>query len=41
MQTGKICFASWDKFREEFMVAFFPETGATTALIQLESDHYF
>jgi hypothetical protein len=33
MQTGKICFTSWDKFREEFMVAFCPENKATTALM--------
>jgi hypothetical protein len=25
MRSGKMCFASWDKFREEFMVAFCPE----------------
>jgi hypothetical protein len=36
-----MCFASWDKFREEFTVAFCPENKATTALIRLESDQYF
>jgi hypothetical protein len=33
MRTGKMCFASWDKFREEFTVAFCPENKATTALM--------
>jgi hypothetical protein len=41
MQTGKMCFASWDEFREEFTVAFCPENEATTVLIRLESDRYF
>jgi hypothetical protein len=41
MQTRKMCFTSWDKFREEFMASFIPEDEATTALMQLESDHYF
>jgi hypothetical protein len=41
MRTGKICFTSWDKFREEFTVAFCPENQATTALMRLESDRYF
>jgi hypothetical protein len=36
-----MCFTSWDEFREEFMVAFCPENEATTALMRLESDHYF
>jgi hypothetical protein len=36
-----MCFASWDKFREEFTAAFCPENDATIALMQLESDHYF
>jgi hypothetical protein len=39
MRTGKMCFASWDKFREEFMAVFCPENEATTTLMQLESDH--
>jgi hypothetical protein len=34
-------YASWDEFREEFTVAFCPENVATTALVRLESDHYF
>jgi hypothetical protein len=41
MRTGKMCFASWDEFREEFMVAFCPENEATTVLMRLKSDHYF
>jgi hypothetical protein len=38
IQSGKMCFASWDEFREEFMAAFCPENGATTALMRLELD---
>jgi hypothetical protein len=34
-------FASWSNFMEEFMSTFCPENEATTALMQLESDHYF
>jgi hypothetical protein len=41
MRTGKICFASWDEFREEFTAVFCPENKATTPLMQLESDRYF
>jgi hypothetical protein len=41
MRSGKMCFASCDKFREEFTVAFCPENEATTALMRLESDRYF
>jgi hypothetical protein len=41
MQTGKMCFASWDEFREEFVSTFCPENKATTALMRLESDRYF
>jgi hypothetical protein len=41
MQTRKMCFASWDEFREEFTAAFCPENKATTALMRLESDQYF
>jgi hypothetical protein len=41
MRTGKMCFASWDKFREEFTAAFCPENEATTTLMRLESDRYF
>jgi hypothetical protein len=41
MQSGKMCFASWDEFREEFMAVFCPENEATMALMRLESNHYF
>jgi hypothetical protein len=41
MRTGKMCFASWDEFREEFTAAFCPENKATTALMRLELDQYF
>jgi hypothetical protein len=41
MRTRKMCFTSWDEFREEFTAAFCPENEATTALMRLESDHYF
>jgi hypothetical protein len=41
MRTGKMCFASWDEFREEFTAAFCPENKTTTALMRLESDRYF
>jgi hypothetical protein len=40
MRSGKMCFASWDEFREEFTAAFCPENEATTALMRLESDRY-
>jgi hypothetical protein len=41
MRTGTMCFASWDKFGEEFMVAFCPENEVTTAFMRLELDQYF
>jgi hypothetical protein len=41
MRSGKMCFASWDEFREEFTVVFCLENEATTALMRLESDRYF
>jgi hypothetical protein len=41
MRSKKMCFASWDKFREEFTAAFCPENEATTALMRLELDRYF
>jgi hypothetical protein len=41
MQTGKMCFTSWDEFREEFTAAFCLENEATTALMRLELDRYF
>jgi hypothetical protein len=33
-----MCFASWDKFREEFTTSFCPEDEGTTVLRRLESD---
>jgi hypothetical protein len=36
-----MCFASWSDFTEEFALAFCPENETTTALMRLESDHYF
>jgi hypothetical protein len=40
MRTGKMCFTSWEEFREEFMAVFCPENEATTVLMWLESDRY-
>jgi hypothetical protein len=41
LRSGKMCFASWHDFTEEFVATFCPENEATTALIRLESDRYF
>jgi hypothetical protein len=41
LQSGKMCFASWSDFTEEFMLAFCPENKATTVLMRLKSDCYF
>jgi hypothetical protein len=41
LRSGKMCFTSWDEFREEFTAVFCPENEATTILIRLESDCYF
>jgi hypothetical protein len=41
LRSGKMCFASWSDFTEEFASTFCPENEATTALMRLESDHYF
>jgi hypothetical protein len=40
LRSGKMCFASWSDFTEEFMATFFPENEATTALMRLESNRY-
>jgi hypothetical protein len=40
MRTGKMCFTSWDEFREDFTVAFCLENEATNVLMRLESDRY-
>jgi hypothetical protein len=39
--SGKMCFASWSDFTEEFTSTFCPENEATTVLMQLESDCYY
>jgi hypothetical protein len=39
--SGKMCFASWREFTEEFTSTFCPENEATMALMRLESDRYF
>jgi hypothetical protein len=41
LRSGKMCFASWSEFTEEFTSMFCPENEATTALMWLESDRYF
>jgi hypothetical protein len=41
LRSGKMCFASWHNFTEEFMATFCPENEATMALMQLESDWYY
>jgi hypothetical protein len=39
--SGKMCFASWSDFTEEFTLTFCPENEATMALMRLESNRYF
>jgi hypothetical protein len=39
--SGKMCFASWHDFTEEFVLMFCPENKATTALMRLESNRYY
>jgi hypothetical protein len=41
LRPGKICFALWHNFTEEFTAMFCPENEATMALMQLESDWYY
>jgi hypothetical protein len=41
LRSGKMCFASWREFTEEFTSRFCPENEATTVLMRLESDQYF
>jgi hypothetical protein len=41
LQSGKMCFASWHDFTEEFAAMFCSENEATTVLMQLESDRYY
>jgi hypothetical protein len=39
--SGKMCFASWSNFMEEFALVFCPENEATTVLMWLKSNRYF
>jgi hypothetical protein len=41
LRSGKMCFASWREFTEEFTVTFCPENEVTMPLMRLESDRYF
>jgi hypothetical protein len=41
LRSGKMCFASWHDFTEEFALTFCPENEATMALMRLESDRYY
>jgi hypothetical protein len=41
LRSGKMCFASWHDFMEEFATMFCPENEATMALMRLESDRYY
>jgi hypothetical protein len=41
LQSGKMCFASWHDFTEEFTATFCPENETTTALMRLKSDRYY
>jgi hypothetical protein len=41
LRSGKMCFASWHDFTQEFVATFCPENEATTALMRLESDRYY
>jgi hypothetical protein len=41
LRSGKMCFASWSDFTEEFTSTFCPENKETTALMRLKSDCYF
>jgi hypothetical protein len=41
MKTGKMVFASWTEFTDEFMSIFCPENEATTAFMTFKSDQYF
>jgi hypothetical protein len=39
--SGKMYFASWSDFTDEFVSTFCPENEATTVLMQLESNRYY
>jgi hypothetical protein len=38
LRSGKMCFASWSDFTDEFVAMFCPENEATTALMRLKSN---
>jgi hypothetical protein len=40
-RTGVMAFADWTEFTSEFMSTFCPENETMSALMRLESDHYF
>jgi hypothetical protein len=41
LRSGKMCFASWSDFTEEFALTFCPENEATTVLMRLKSNQYY
>jgi hypothetical protein len=41
LRSGKMCFASWSNFMEEFMLMFCSENEGTTVLMKLESNCYY
>jgi hypothetical protein len=41
MRTGVMAFTDWTDFTSEFKSTFCPENETTSALMHLESDHYF
>jgi hypothetical protein len=41
LRSGKMCFASWHDFTEEFVATFCSENEATMVLMQLKSDRYY
>jgi hypothetical protein len=41
LRSGKMCFASWSDFTEEFAAMFCPENEAAMVLMQLASDCYY
>jgi hypothetical protein len=41
LRSGKMCFASWHDFTEEFAATFCLENEATTALMRLKSNWYY
>jgi hypothetical protein len=40
MKSSQMSFRNWNEFMSEFMSTFCPENKVTSALMQLESDHY-